>query len=409
MALLNTYKFFKKNILNISKSEIKKVNVKSKKDRERLYKVDCIGSFLASFHTQKSPNTFSITVHLTEYVDSEILQQAVDNIVMRLPFINVNLKKGFFFFYHKIREERLQVNALDANNLLKVLCYGRSIVLETMHSVCDGQGLAQIAKSLITRYFELQGIVIDKADIIDCEHLFDHKEKDDPCEQYGKNKSNIFYSTQRTFVSAYQPNGKHLTIPQIETHKMELDKIKSEANKYGITLNEYLMCYISKIIDADRKKDKSKKKISIMITFDCRRIFSKCKTLCNFVSGMPIVIHETQDIAAMIKEIQKQTSKINEKLILADIKIIRALRKIFYFLPRVVTNFFLVRAGKFITGKLSATFSNIGLVKFPKEIEDKIDYMELVPHAFPYTPYWFCCISSGNTVALSVTKKCECT
>jgi len=54
--------------------------------------------------------------------------------------------------------------------------------------------------------------------------------------------------------------------------------------------------------------------------------------------------------------------------------------------------------------KISAMFSNIGLVKWPQEIEDHIDRLEFVIGRGKKLPYLFSCISSGNTLTLTVTS-----
>jgi len=136
---------------------------------------------------------------------------------------------------------------------------------------------------------------------------------------------------------------------------------------------------------------------------NCRK-FLPSKTLCSFTSGVPIIISEGQDTAGIIRRIQNQTKTIDEKYLLADTKAMRILYKLYGFFPRAVKYFWLKAAGNWLSKRLSATFSNIGLVKLPKELEDKVDCMEIATRCFPHTPYSFSCMSAANTLTLTVTK-----
>ena len=48
-------------------------------------------------------------------------------------------------------------------------------------------------------------------------------------------------------------------------------------------------------------------------------------------------------------------------------------------------------------------FSNIGYVKFPKEIQEKVEHIEGILCYEKRCPYKFCVISTGNVLTLTVT------
>ena len=375
-----------------------------------LCKIDPVGQLYASYHGRKSPNIFNITIHLKESINTEVLQVALDDLVKRLPFLNIKLKRGFFKYYHKTctkplkcEEERCGceerfLHTGKRDNAFKVFYGERHLTLEAVHSVCDGRGMVKIASALLVRYFELQGIVVDKTCVIDCEHAFDAEETENAFERYGNNNT---HSPKRSLFieKAYQSEGEKTA--QIKTHRFELDKLKNRAKKYNATVNEYVLACIFKAVADERMGLGCEKPISALIPIDCRN-FLESKTLCNFVTAVPVTMPETEEFGEMIEGLRQQFKKFDVGFILSDITALhKGLRKI-RFMPRIFKKqIFKAVDGMYGKG-LSLMFSNIGLVKLPKEIESKVEMIDFVLGCNPKVPHIITCISAGNILSLTV-------
>jgi len=371
------------------------------------YKVDPIGQLFASLHKRKHPSNFSLAVYLKECLKPEILQQAVNDVVKRLPFLNIRLKRGFLWYHHKIRTQPLLIQKekeKNSSNLLKVFYGEQHFILEVMHSVCDGRGLSKIVSTLVVRYFELQGITVDKTEMIDCDGDFNPQEMEDAFVRYGNAKTRTLKNGQGRglFVEkAYKSKNAPLKTMQIKTYRFELDKLKSTAKQYGATINEYILACIFKAISNERNSRNCKKPIKAFIPFDCRCFFPS-ETLRNFATSVSITMPETTDMANMIKQIREQSKLIDKDFVLADITIMQKICKNLRFIPRIIKKHLFRIGEKLNVRGLSFVFSNVGLVKLPKEIEQRIDMMELVMKCNPRTPYSFTCVSIGNTLSLAI-------
>jgi hypothetical protein len=52
-------------------------------------------------------------------------------------------------------------------------------------------------------------------------------------------------------------------------------------------------------------------------------------------------------------------------------------------------------------------FSNLGLVKLPKEVEERVEMLEFVLRNQPRSPYLIACIAAGDTLTLMTTVSVE--
>lgn len=118
-------------------------------------------------------NAFRVSAELTEAVDAEILQQAVDRLMPRFPSMYVSLHRGVFWYYLQKLDRSPQVRQDGACPLihmsgrelsrccLRVLYYENRIAVECFHSLTDGYGGSVYLKSLTAEYLRLKyGIAI---------------------------------------------------------------------------------------------------------------------------------------------------------------------------------------------------------------------------------------------------------
>ena len=79
--------------------------------------IDVIGQYYTSINNSRQSGVFALSVHLKEPVNPQILQQASDDMMHRLPFMNGRVKRSFFHYEYEILETLAKVEP-DGNEPL---------------------------------------------------------------------------------------------------------------------------------------------------------------------------------------------------------------------------------------------------------------------------------------------------
>jgi len=390
-----------------------------------------VAMFYAATINDICPGTFSITAWLTENVKPEILQRAVNDLIRRLPFISGQLQSGFFRHYIKMHENPMQIvpvkdlisfgccHKKGRDSLLRVLYGERHFTVETTHIVCDGRSLTKIVKALLVRYFELLGIVVDKSDIIDCAGQIRPEEIEDAFLRYvSAMDSNEVKAIFRRYATAQNENKPKETYhyrksqpsaSRIVSKKFEVTKIKAAAKERDATVSEFILAHIFMTIAEERKNIGSTKPISVMIPVDYRSFFPS-ETLTNFAMGKVIHMPETDEFAKILTGIKSQFNEINSASASDDIVGFTKISRIMGLIPIPIKKQLLKAMKNSAAAGFTASFSNLGIVRLPAEIEECLETLEF---AFcPDTerePYAFSCITLGNTLVFTIAIAAEVT
>jgi len=371
-------------------------------------KLDQLGQFYAAFNSEKNPGTFSIGVHLKESVIPKILQEAVSDIMKRLPHLNVQKYSGFFHYYNKVLDEPLKIEKENANtkpcryfakgsHLLRVIYGERHFTLEVLHSVCDGRSLAMVASSLLIRYCELMGVKVNKDGFIDCNSIGCAEEAKDAYARHADMRK----SKSAKGEDAYIPKHKPAAI-RIITQKFDVAELKSKAKANGVTVSEYIMTHIFNEFSKQRAKDDSKKGITCSVPIDCRGFFPS-ESLRNFVSHKIVKMPEAVSFTEMAQDIKNQFAEITPDYVQNKISEIERMMRFGRFVPLFIKKWIIKSVGSSMSTGYSTGFSNLGLVKLPKEIQEKVDMYSFALGAETSMPYQFACVATGNTLTLTAT------
>jgi NRPS condensation-like uncharacterized protein len=383
--------------------------------------LDPVGLYYAVVTSRMHPATFSISAYLSEPVVPHALQQAVNDLMHRLPFLSGRLRRGFFGYYHEILADPPMIvptrigHTFSAyfetgtGHVLRILYGERHFTVETLHSICDGRGLTKIVSALLVRYFEILGIATEKAGLIDWSADPRPEEAEDAFARYADLKTTDS-PTRLTSTSAERPayhcDCSQPTPTRFVTRKFDLAKVRSAAKTHDATISEYVLAHIFRAIADDRAARGSKEPITASVPIDCRSFFPS-ETYRNFLSDALIVMPETEDFAVMVQQLRQQFTKIDADLVHGDINASQKLRNNTRFLPRVAKK----PIGKMLERsdlrRLTTTFSNLGLVKLPREVEERVEMLEFVLRGQPGSPYSFACIAVGGALTLTTTVSVE--
>jgi hypothetical protein len=136
----------------------------SPENKLRWVPLDNAAKIYPAARSQTWSNVFRLSATLTEEIDREILQSALDVTVRRFPTMAVRLRRGFFWYYleqlkeaPRIREEHsyplTRMSRRETRNCaLRVIVHGRRIALEIFHSLTDGNGALVFLKTLVAEY-----------------------------------------------------------------------------------------------------------------------------------------------------------------------------------------------------------------------------------------------------------------
>ena len=378
--------------------------------------LDSVGRYYTLVSSPENPGTFGATAHLRETVDPAVLQSAVNGIMLRLPFLNVRIRRGFIWYYHEVMAEPPRILPAtdyplpcsyfekDKGHVLRILYGEKHFTMEVLHSICDGRSLMKIIAAVVIRYFELLGVEFDKTGIIDSGEEVRAEEAEDAYARFADYKKTVSLMEKTGYALDYSRPATARTL----CHKFDAGKIRTAAKTYGLTISEYILSHIFMAVDKERTERKGNKPISIMLPIDCRGFYHS-ESLRNFVTFTTITISKTGDMAETARQIREQFAAINADSVMGTINSQQKLIKLGRFIPCGLKTFGLRIADKLGFGGngLSTTFSNIGLVKLPKEIEERVDMMEFTLCPEPRTPYAFGCVTVGNALALTATVTVE--
>ncbi len=142
------------------------------------FKLDNSAKIFPEVSNTKETNTFRVQITLKETVDPDLLQTAVDHILIRYPMFKVRLKTGIFWRYFDYNTRPYFIEPLShkvcgplspkENNgyLFKVYYRNNIIALELFHSLTDGGGAYMFLKSIVYEYFLRLGYPVSPDNMI---------------------------------------------------------------------------------------------------------------------------------------------------------------------------------------------------------------------------------------------------
>jgi NRPS condensation-like uncharacterized protein len=378
--------------------------------------LDPVGLYYASIISETQPGNFNVSAYLYEKIEPQILQTAVNNIMRRLPFLSGRLYGGFFQYFHEILETPPQIVKSDTvplfgeyykegdGHVLRILYGERHFTVEAIHSIVDGRGLSKVACALLVRYFELLGVSVSKSDIANCAEVVTSEEAEDAYIRYANSKK--YPALKDEILEAHHFDGTKRAAAHVISKTFELAEIKAAAKSCGATISEYLLARVFAALAAERNSQGSKNPITTMLPIDCRSFFPS-KTFRTFVCSKTVTIPETSDFSEMLTKIREQFAEITPDFVQGSINEIHNLRKKSAFAPLALKKMFIDKMSVLEDGKLTTTFSNLGLIQLPPELHERVKNLEFAISTPEYMPYSFSCITTGEALTLTVTSCAE--
>lgn len=369
-------------------------------------------------------STFRLSADLKDLVDPQILQQALESIIDRFPYYKVKLRKGFFWYYFESNENIPRVEKdiqypcehfkRKENNgyLIRTRYYERRIAVEFFHGLTDAAGAVVFLKTLLAQYlFFKKGIkVSNEKGVLDIKQTALPEEYED-----SYNKHAEFKIVKRPLrQKAYKIKGTS-EIPNkfhIISSVIPLSALKSKAGEYKVSLTEYLVAVFIYAIYEDSRNSffgYRQRPIQISVPVNMRNFYPS-KTMRNFSlytsPGIePAYGEYTFD--EIVKNVHhymryQLNSKYMNALMCANVGSEKNF--LIKLTPLFVKNIFMM-AGykKFGIHKFTATFSNMGIVEVPGDMQNEVERFDLVVGPCRYNPINIGLLSYEDNIYLSIS------
>ena len=274
-------------------------------------------------------NTYRICSILNEDIDRDLLQQAVDILLPKMPAFKYRLRTGFFWYYFEENDKPAPTVTEESdypcrfihpnkNNyyLFRVTYYKNRINLEAFHALTDGMGIIGFIRELTYQYLRLSHPELRErmGDGLSDETSLD---REDSYKANYKKASKSVYKSKKAFLI----KGERLPVRGfgVMCGYFPVDQVKRVAKeKYGVSINEYLVAAFAYATWKSHGREVTKERpIRVAVPVNLRPFFDSITTKNFFVMVSAEFCPERDDysfgeVAQIIHEsLKSQISKEN--------------------------------------------------------------------------------------------------
>jgi NRPS condensation-like uncharacterized protein len=373
---------------------------------ENWYKLDNAAKIFPSITNNYNSSVYRVSAVFNEKIDKDILQKALDHIYNKYPMLFVSIRKGFFWDYLDVNNEKFLVERekeypckpinklLNKGYFLKVLYYEKRVSVEIFHSLTDGSGAIEFLKSLIYYYFVFLGKIEDNNIFLN-----NQNQEEDSFLKYFKN---VKFKTVKQ-DNAYIIKGKRFKNfgVNVTSGNISVNSIKKIAKENRTTVTGYLISLLIYSIYKTNKHN-NKKPIVVAVPVNLRKKFPS-ETLRNFfgVVNVGMAVNKNTSFKEIIKKITKQLQEettitnlqrlISYNVNLEKNKLIRFMPQ---YLKKPLINFLFNKLGE---NKKTIALSNLGNIELDNEVKEYISHLEFILYPTIKSPI-NCGICSYNDI-----------
>lgn len=254
---------------------------------------------------ERMSNVYRISVTLTELIQPDLLQQALDIVLPKFAGFDLRLRRGVFWHYFeengkpapRVKEEqKFPCRYIRPNRnysyLFRVTYYKYRINLEVFHVLTDGMGGLNFLKELTYQYLRLcHPEKLGQAG--DNLHSHTTLNREDSFLKNYKKSAGKGYQTQK----AYHVSGEHLRPGEFGVMHgyMQIPELKEVCRRYGASINEYLVSsYVWSVYTECLHRAPSKLPIRVAVPVNLRPYFNSTTTK-NFFVMVSAQFHPTRE------------------------------------------------------------------------------------------------------------------
>jgi len=378
-------------------------------------------------------SVFRVTVSLKEPVKYSAIKEAVAITSKRFPYFSVSLGSGIFWHFLELNgrlpriqaEEDIPCTAFAVNRknepLYRVILKGSRISVEFIHILTDGGGALEYLKCLLYTYLTLTGKkIITHGDFILPDTPVPEEEFEDSYNKFFQKlppPSRIV----RALHLPYKLNNR----PKLRVIRAEVkvEDILDAARKHKVSVTEYFVSvyFLSLqeifVSGMEKSRKRIRRVMRIEVPVNMRKLLPS-RTMRNFsLFVLPEIdlrlgtytfeeilrsVHHQLQISADVKQISRSLSSnvSHQKSFIVRIIPLFIKKKVIAYVYRGLAS-----------KRWSGVCTNLGLVTLPKDMEEMVDYFEMVaPPPNPKVKVNAALISFRDKLRISfsnITRSCE--
>lgn len=241
---------------------------------------------------EQMSNVYRISVTLSELIDPELLQLALDTLLPKFDGFNLRLRRGVFWHYFeengkkapRVTEEntfpcRFIHGTKNNSYMFRVTYYKYRINLEVFHVLTDGMGGVNFLRELTYQYLRLLHPELAPCDSFDAETSLN---REDSFVKNYRHSAKKIYKTEK----AYRIRGPRLTPGEVGIMHgyMKTSELKDVCRRYNASINEYLVsAYIWSIYTEHLNRACTDAPIRVAVPVNLRPYFNSITTKNFFV------------------------------------------------------------------------------------------------------------------------------
>lgn len=360
---------------------------------------------------------FRLSVYFKTAVVPELLQIALTFTIKRFPTFATTVKKGFFWHYLDTAKRRYSVSeesdipckpikiSGSSSQSFRVLYFGKRVSIECFHILTDGTGGLFFLKTLTAEYLRLL-----YAEKCTGEGVLDINAPPET-----KETSNDFALAEKTENApslinkpAVQMSGKISRIKpcRILHFRMDAARLKEVAQSKNATITAYVLALM--FVAVKHATDEAAGNINIQVPVNMRKFYNS-ETLRNFFlfCGINLPISRITGVDSVISEIssqlnQKASKQSMEEMLSATRSMLNKIRYIPLFIKAPVAR----NTYEFFGDRVfTCTFSNVGVVKAPPQLEKYIENIDCMMGGTLTKNRAKCAmVTFGKTATFSIVK-----
>jgi hypothetical protein len=362
------------------------------------YRLDNAGVLYSALKKEKYAPVYRFSAVMTEPVQPEWLQKAVDVTLPRFPGFRVRIRKGAFWCYFEKNEKPGPFVQPDAANpcqpmrekadndwLIRFFYYENRISFEAFHAISDGAGALTFFRTVLAEYLRASGKEISPdPTILD---IHENPRPEELEDAYGR------YAGKRVLRGGFQKTAYDNTSIQepfytlnVTMGLMSVTALKKKAKSYGATITEYLAAILlySLMEKQQAEGHHHQKPVALAIPVNLRSWFPS-ESLRNFMQTVRLSVDPTlgpYSLPELIRQVHHYMGlHLNHQELQATITgnvrftQNRLLQVIPLFLKKPVMAFSYWLMG---VRPYTATFTNPGAFRVPESMAPYIQRMEVI-------------------------------
>ena len=373
-------------------------------------------------------NMFRLSATLKNPIDPAVLQSALVVTVKRFPSIAVRIRRGVFWYY---LEELAQAPDVEEDIsyplahrsfsamrrcAFRVLYYENRIAVEFFHALTDGNGGLIFLKTLTAEYLtQKYGITIPSSNgVLNRQETPDDRELED---SFLENEGPV--SKSRREATAYLLTGTREKdgYLNLTTGILHVQQVLALARQHHVSITTFLVSVmilsILEIQDRHIPERRRQKPVKVLVPVNLRNFFPS-NTLRNFALYItPGIDPKMGDytLEEIIKSVHHQMGmELTQKQMSARITVnVRTEKSIaLKIVPLFLKNAAMKLVYNFVGEKKSCiTFSNLGAVSLPAEMQPYLERLDFILGAQAICPNNCSAISYGEQLIINFTRSIE--